>query len=187
MPAASASAARRASAPAATHIREKMALWGRAVLAADPGGGAAVRWLTDGRALEPLSAATTTHAMTTSHRQRQGPGPLRTAEGNAPPWWGPASAGRNITQPPTTSVIPIGGWASLTSGQGLRLLLEDGSRWCFRLSGTGTQGAHPALYLERYGAPAATSIRIPSSTRDLIQRRDQLAEIRSRTGMDSPQ
>ena len=46
---------------------------------------------------------------------------------------------------------PVDG--SLTDQQGLRLLLEDGSRVILRLSGTGTQGATLRLYLERYVFP----------------------------------
>jgi phosphoglucomutase len=43
---------------------------------------------------------------------------------------------------------PVDG--SIAENQGLRLLLEDGSRIVARLSGTGTQGATLRLYLERY-------------------------------------
>ncbi len=45
---------------------------------------------------------------------------------------------------------PIDG--SVTTGQGIRLMLEDGSRVVMRLSGTGTQGATLRLYFERYGS-----------------------------------
>jgi phosphoglucomutase len=41
---------------------------------------------------------------------------------------------------------PVDG--SLTNGQGLRLLLDDGSRVVLRLSGTGSQGATLRVYLE---------------------------------------
>jgi phosphoglucomutase len=76
---------------------------------------------------------------------------------------------------------------SLTSGQGLRLLLDDGSRVVFRLSGTGTQGATLRLYLESYVNPAGPLAQDPQvALADLITAADQLAEIRSRTGMDRP-
>ncbi len=39
---------------------------------------------------------------------------------------------------------------SVTPNAGIRLLLEDGSRVVFRLSGTGTQGATLRVYLERF-------------------------------------
>jgi phosphoglucomutase len=40
--------------------------------------------------------------------------------------------------------------ASVAARQGVRVLLADGSRVVFRLSGTGTQGATLRIYLERY-------------------------------------
>jgi len=43
---------------------------------------------------------------------------------------------------------PIDG--SVSAHQGLRILLEDGSRIVFRVSGTGTEGATIRLYLEAY-------------------------------------
>ena len=43
---------------------------------------------------------------------------------------------------------PVDG--SRTTGQGIRLLFEDGSRIVFRLSGTGTAGATLRVYIERY-------------------------------------
>jgi phosphoglucomutase len=43
---------------------------------------------------------------------------------------------------------PVDG--STTTKQGIRLLLSDGSRVVFRLSGTGTSGATIRLYVERY-------------------------------------
>ena len=80
---------------------------------------------------------------------------------------------------------PIDG--SLTTGQGLRLLLDDGSRVVFRLSGTGTQGATLRLYLESYVPPSGNLQQDPQQAlADLITAADQLAEIKRRTGMDQP-
>ena len=80
---------------------------------------------------------------------------------------------------------PIDG--SLTTGQGLRLLLDDGSRVVFRLSGTGTQGATLRLYLESYVPPSGNLQQDPQQAlADLISAADQLAEIKLRTGMDQP-
>ena len=80
---------------------------------------------------------------------------------------------------------PIDG--SLTTGQGLRLLLDDGSRVVFRLSGTGTQGATLRLYLESYVPPSGNLQQDPQQAlADLISAADQLAEIKRRTGMDQP-
>jgi phosphoglucomutase len=76
---------------------------------------------------------------------------------------------------------------SLTSGQGLRLLLNDGSRVVFRLSGTGTQGATLRLYLESYVGSGDNLNQDPQlALAGLISAADQLAEIKTRTGMEQP-
>jgi phosphoglucomutase len=46
---------------------------------------------------------------------------------------------------------PVDG--SVSAHQGLRLVMEDGSRIVFRLSGTGVDGATVRLYLEKYEPP----------------------------------
>jgi phosphoglucomutase len=80
---------------------------------------------------------------------------------------------------------PVDG--SLTSGQGLRLLLDDGSRVVLRLSGTGTQGATLRVYLESYVPPSGNLDLDPQmALGDLITAIDGLAEIRSRTSMERP-
>jgi phosphoglucomutase len=99
---------------------------------------------------------------------------------------GQAFAGRTIaTADDFAYTDPVDG--SLTSGQGLRLLLDDGSRVVLRLSGTGTQGATLRVYLESYVPPAGNLQQDPQAAlADLITAIDQLAEIRVRTGMDAP-
>jgi phosphoglucomutase len=80
---------------------------------------------------------------------------------------------------------PVDG--SRTSGQGLRLLLEDGSRVVLRLSGTGTQGATLRVYLESYVPPSGDLSQDPQQAlADLITAIDGLAEIGRRTGMQRP-
>ena len=80
---------------------------------------------------------------------------------------------------------PVDG--SLTSGQGLRLLLDDGSRVVLRLSGTGTQGATLRVYLESYVPSSGDLHQNPQEAlADLITAIDGLAEIRQRTGMERP-
>ena len=80
---------------------------------------------------------------------------------------------------------PVDG--SLTSGQGLRLLLDDGSRVVLRLSGTGTQGATLRVYLESYVPPAGDLHQDPQRALGaMISAIDALAEIKTRTGMDRP-
>ena len=95
-------------------------------------------------------------------------------------------AGRNIATADDFAYIdPVDG--SLTSGQGLRLLLDDGSRVVLRLSGTGTQGATLRVYLESYVAPGGNLAQDPQAALgDLIRAIDALAEIKTRTGMDRP-
>jgi phosphoglucomutase len=95
-------------------------------------------------------------------------------------------AGRTIaTADDFAYTDPVDG--SLTSGQGLRLLLDDGSRVVLRLSGTGTQGATLRVYLERYVPPTGNLDQDPQDALgDLISAIDELAEIKVRTGMDKP-
>ncbi len=99
---------------------------------------------------------------------------------------GQAFAGRTIaTADDFAYTDPVDG--SLTSGQGLRLLLDDGSRVVLRLSGTGTQGATLRVYLESYVPPSGNLAQDPQAALgDLIQAIDGLAEIQARTGMDRP-
>jgi phosphoglucomutase len=74
---------------------------------------------------------------------------------------------------------------SVTSEQGVRILLEDGSRLVFRLSGTGTEGATLRLYLERYqhdggtGDIEAVLTPLRDAARDLLQ-------LRQRFGREEP-
>ncbi len=76
---------------------------------------------------------------------------------------------------------------SVSEGQGLRLLLDDGSRVVLRLSGTGTQGATLRVYLESYVPPGGNLHQDPQQAlADLIGAIDGLAEIRTRTGMERP-
>ncbi len=80
---------------------------------------------------------------------------------------------------------PVDG--SISRGQGLRVLLDDGSRVVLRLSGTGTKGATLRVYLESYVPPGGDLGQNPQEAlADLIGAIDGLAEIRTRTGMDRP-
>ena len=76
---------------------------------------------------------------------------------------------------------------SVTKGQGLRILLDDGSRVLLRLSGTGTKGATLRVYLESYVPTTGDLYQDPQiALGDMIQAINQLAEITTRTGMDRP-
>ncbi|WP_288381683.1 alpha-D-glucose phosphate-specific phosphoglucomutase [uncultured Massilia sp.] len=80
---------------------------------------------------------------------------------------------------------PVDG--SLSTRQGIRIAMEDGSRIVFRLSGTGTEGATIRLYLERYEAdPARHDIDTQEALAELIAIADDVAELHGRTGRASP-
>lgn len=73
---------------------------------------------------------------------------------------------------------------SISTGQGVRLRLEDGSRIVFRLSGTGTEGATLRVYLERFQADSAGhDLPTQQALAALINAADAIAGIRSHTGM----
>ena len=80
---------------------------------------------------------------------------------------------------------PVDG--SVSSGQGLRVFFEGGSRVVFRLSGTGTSGATIRLYVERYEPdPARHDLDTQAALAELIAAADELAGIRSHTGRAAP-
>ncbi len=80
---------------------------------------------------------------------------------------------------------PVDG--SISQNQGIRVGFTDGSRIVFRLSGTGTQGATLRVYLESYEPDAAKHNYDPQEAlADLIKIADQVAQIRSYTGMAQP-
>jgi phosphoglucomutase len=71
--------------------------------------------------------------------------------------------------------------------QGVRVILTDGSRVVFRLSGTGTEGATLRVYLERH-EPDATRHDLEAQTalKPLIELAEALAHIHALTGMAQP-
>ncbi len=76
---------------------------------------------------------------------------------------------------------------SRSTGQGVRILFEGGSRIVFRLSGTGTSGATLRVYLERYEAPDGELNRTTfDALARLIAAAEAVAEITARTGRDEP-
>ncbi|GCE65623.1 alpha-D-glucose phosphate-specific phosphoglucomutase [cyanobiont of Ornithocercus magnificus] len=95
-------------------------------------------------------------------------------------------AGRNIVTADNFSYTdPVDGL--LTDRQGLRILLEDGSRIIVRLSGTGTKGATIRVYLESYVASDGNISQDPQvALADMINDINTLAEIEKRTGMSRP-
>ena len=99
---------------------------------------------------------------------------------------GQAFAERSISAADNFSYTdPVDG--SVTSGQGLRILLEDGSRVIVRLSGTGTKGATIRIYLESYVPKTGDLNQDPQiALGDMISAINDLAEVQQRTGMDHP-
>jgi phosphoglucomutase len=80
---------------------------------------------------------------------------------------------------------PVDG--SVSKGQGVRVMFEDGSRFVMRLSGTGTDGATLRLYLERYAAgPAGLDIEPQQALGPVIRAAHRLASIAVFTGRNTP-
>ncbi|MEB3337607.1 MAG: alpha-D-glucose phosphate-specific phosphoglucomutase [Leptolyngbyaceae bacterium] len=80
---------------------------------------------------------------------------------------------------------PVDG--SVSQNQGIRIGFTDGSRIIFRLSGTGTSGATLRVYIESYEPdPAQQNQDTQKALGSLIQIADEIAQIRTYTGMDKP-
>ena len=80
---------------------------------------------------------------------------------------------------------PVDG--SVSHKQGVRVILTDGSRLVFRLSGTGTEGATLRVYLERH-EPDVQRHDIPAqqALQPLVALAEALAHIQAITGMAEP-
>jgi phosphoglucomutase len=80
---------------------------------------------------------------------------------------------------------PIDG--SISTGQGVRILFEDGSRIVFRLSGTGTEGATLRIYLEAF-EPDSSQHHLDAQVAlaEMIDIALQISELPKRTGRDKP-
>ena len=80
---------------------------------------------------------------------------------------------------------PVDG--STSKQQGVRIILKDGSRVVFRLSGTGTEGATLRIYLEQHEpAVARHSLDAQTALQPLVQLAESVAQVRAFTGMDRP-
>jgi phosphoglucomutase len=76
---------------------------------------------------------------------------------------------------------------SLSTAQGIRLLMADGSRIVFRLSGTGTAGATLRVYVERFEADIAHhGLETGVALKDLVDLAGELARIGHYTGRSAP-
>ncbi|HEY0062817.1 MAG TPA: alpha-D-glucose phosphate-specific phosphoglucomutase [Telluria sp.] len=80
---------------------------------------------------------------------------------------------------------PVDGSVSLA--QGIRIVMTDGARIVFRLSGTGTEGATIRLYLEQYEAdPARHGLDAQALLAGLAEAADALAALKATTGRQGP-
>ena len=80
---------------------------------------------------------------------------------------------------------PVDG--SHTTGQGIRLIFENGARIIYRLSGTGTSGATLRVYIESYESNAAKHGLDPQvALANLITMARSVSEIEKRTGRAVP-
>ena len=76
---------------------------------------------------------------------------------------------------------------SVATRQGVRIVMTDGSRIVFRLSGTGTEGATIRLYLEKYEAdPARHDIDPQLALSGLAAIAARLSQLKARTGREHP-
>ncbi len=76
---------------------------------------------------------------------------------------------------------------AVATKQGIRIVMGDGSRIVFRLSGTGTEGATIRLYLEKYEADSSRhAIDTQDALAGLARIADTLAELKVRTGRPAP-
>ena len=76
---------------------------------------------------------------------------------------------------------------SVSTRQGVRIIMTDGSRIVLRLSGTGTEGATVRLYLERYEAdPARHGLDTQDALAPLIAIAEQVSALKQRAGREEP-
>jgi phosphoglucomutase len=77
--------------------------------------------------------------------------------------------------------------SSVTSEQGIRIILKSGSRIVFRLSGTGTDGATIRVYLERYeGDISCIELDTQDALAEMISIADEVSNLSALTGMNTP-
>ncbi|RZV43332.1 MAG: alpha-D-glucose phosphate-specific phosphoglucomutase, partial [Acidimicrobiales bacterium] len=76
---------------------------------------------------------------------------------------------------------------SVSKNQGLRVIFESGSRFVFRLSGTGTVGATLRLYLEKY-EPANGDLDkdLQEMLSGITKIADEISDIKNITGHNEP-
>lgn len=76
---------------------------------------------------------------------------------------------------------------SISNKQGIRIILQDGSRVVFRLSGTGTEGATLRIYLERHEPDSERQdLPVQEALKPLVDLAEILGAVRASTGMAYP-
>lgn len=82
-------------------------------------------------------------------------------------------------------IDPVDG--SIAKKQGIRFLMEDGSRIIFRLSGTAGSGATVRMYLEKYEPNAEKTKQVASSVmNELVKFALELSDLEKFTGRETP-
>ena len=80
---------------------------------------------------------------------------------------------------------PVDG--SVAAGQGLRFVFTDGSRFVFRLSGTGSSGATIRLYIEQYSDDASKfGMDAQEALKPIIDIALQVSDLEGKTGRKEP-
>ncbi|MBK7000174.1 MAG: alpha-D-glucose phosphate-specific phosphoglucomutase [Rhodoferax sp.] len=169
-----------------SHVREKDGLW------------AVLFWLNliavTGRSVESLVRglwATHGRCVYSRHDYEAIPSEradalMRDLRAKLPTLAGTTVAGQSIAMADDFAYTdPVDG--SVSRKQGIRIILVDGSRVVFRLSGTGTEGATLRIYLERHEPePSRQDLPAQEALRPLIFLAETVAQVRAHTGMDQP-
>jgi phosphoglucomutase len=80
---------------------------------------------------------------------------------------------------------PIDG--SISTGQGVRILFDDGSRIVFRLSGTGTEGATVRIYLEAFESDASKHhLDAQVALAEMIAIAEEISQLKQKSGRTAP-
>ena len=84
-----------------------------------------------------------------------------------------------------TYVDPVDG--SVSSKQGIRFLMADGSRVIFRLSGTAGSGATVRMYIEQYISDSdRLDLDVAAALEDLVKIALELCDIKTFCGTETP-
>ena len=111
---------------------------------------------------------------------------MRDLRASLPRWKGQVLAGEPVAIADDFSYTdPTDG--STSDKQGVRIVLQGGSRVVFRLSGTGTQGATLRIYLEHHEPdPARHDLPAQEALAPLVAVAEHVARVKHWTGMNAP-